>query len=1054
MSLSRFAVSRPVTIIVLVVIVLLLGAVSLNSLTLDLFPDMSLPMAVVLTDYEGAGPKEVEKMVTRPLEEVLGTVGNVEEISSTSRMDSSLVMVNFNWGTDMDFALLEIREKIDLLRNSLPDDAGKPLVFKMDPSLMPIIQVGISGNQSLEEIKELAEEEIKPRLERIAGVASVNIHGGRTKEIQVRVDPAALSNYELGLGDVVQALRSENLSLSGGRMETGMQELMVRVTGEFNSLDEIRELPLPAGGGAVVQIQDVAVVQEGFKDIDQYAYMNGKPSVGLTVQKQTDANTVLVAKGVKEILQNLSHELPGDLEFATVMDQSDYIMQSLSSVVRNIVIGGFLALLVLYLFLRNLRSTLVIALAMPISLIGTFTLIYFAGMSLNMMTLGGLALGIGMMVDSSVVVLENIFRYREEGHTLMEAAEKGSMEMTNAVTASTLTTVCVFLPVVFVEGLASILFKPLAFTVSFSLLVSLLVALTLIPMLSSRMLKVRNKALTARDAASTSLAGYKNRAFIFVEQALQRLDEKYRMLLQRSLNRRRLVVVIAALAIVISLALVPFVGVEFVPTMDEGMLMIDVTLPYGASLEQTKKVVTSVEEIVSKRPEVQTIFTEVGTEGSGMGLGLTSPEEGHLDVRLVDKRKRDKASEEVAEELRSQFASIPGAEIQVEVSDAAMGGPMAGAPVQVNILGDDLDVLRSLGEKVVAEVREVKGTRQVEMSMEEGRPEINVIIDREKASGYGIGAAQVARAVRSGVQGEVATYYRTGGDEYDLRVMLQESGSSNLQELRNLVLRSPAGYEVFLGDIAEFKVAEGPVAIERENQSRKVSVTSDLVGRDLGSVTKDIEARVSKIEIPSGYTVEYGGESKEMAEAFGNLTLALLLAIALVYLVMAAGFESLVHPFVIMFSLPATVVGVVLSLVITGFTFSVVTFIGVIMLGGIVVNNAIVLVDYINQLRRKGMEREEAILKAGPRRLRPILMTTLTTILAMLPLALFTGEGGEANAPMATVVIGGLITSTLLTLVLVPVIYTIVDDWGKGIARRLLRKREPEASEVPLTGED
>jgi len=1026
LTLSQLAIRRPVTVLMIIFMLLLLGGVSITRLGLDLFPNISLPIAAVYTEYSGAAPEEVEKMVTRPLEETLGTVSRVKGLESQSLEGASFIMAEFDWGTNMDFATLEIREKVDMAEYFLPEGTKKPVVFKFDPSLMPILQLGMSGDYSLADLQEVAEEIIKPRLERLEGVASVDVFGGLERELQVVVDPSRMKGYGVTLEQIAQALRAQNLSLSGGEVEEGASRLLVRTTGDLESVEEIRSLPINTPKG-LIELGDVARVEETYKERTEYSWMNGRPSIGLAIQKRTDANTVRVAADVFRTLHELKKELPGGLEIEPVMDQSKFINRSIRDVVRNAVVGGFLAMLILFFFLRNLRTTLIIGAAIPISIISTFILIYFSGLTLNMVSLGGLALGVGMLVDNAVVVLENIYRHREEGAERVQAAVEGSSEITNAITSSTLTTVAVFVPIIFVGGMAATMFRELALTVSFSLVTSLLVALTLIPMMSVRLLVVRD-------------GGPRNILTRGFDTLYGLVDGFYRRVLDWALRHRKAVVGLVVLSIVLTVLVAPRIGSEFLPNMDTGQINIQVELPSGSSLAATEEVVKKVERVAQEIPEAETVFTSLGFTGSMAGEGGSGSEVGGVLIQLVEKEKRQHSTSEIVEELRQKVKGFAGAEIKVTEVGGFGSEMLSGPPVVVKIKGDEFPVLRSLSEKVAQEIRAVQGTREVETSLGEGQPEIQVRVDRKKAASYGLTVAQVAQGLRSAFEGMVATRYRIDGDEIDVRLLLPEGHREDLADLKGLSLAGPGGTRVELAEVAELVRTIGPNTIEREDQVRVVSVTAQLAGRDLGSVMADIRQRLSSIALPAGYQIEYGGQSSEMRESFADLGLAFLIAVCLVYMVMAAGFESLVDPLTIMFSVPLAIVGAAFGLFLTGRPFSVIAFLGTIMLVGIVVNNAIVLLDYINILRRRGLERIEAIKRAGPVRLRPILITMLTTVLGMLPLALGIGEGAEADAPLATVVIGGLLLSTVLTLVVVPVFYTIFEDIGARVGIRSRRK--------------
>ena len=1041
MKLSNFSVNRPVAVIMVILALMMIGAVSLSGLHLDLLPEMELPVAIVITGYTGSAPQEVENMVTRPLEEALGTVGNISSISSMSSMGSSIVIPQFEMGTDMEFAALEMREKIDMVRGFLPEGADDPMVIKMDINLMPVMVLGISGERPVQELKAFAEDIIKPQIERQEGVASVEVTGGLTREIQVIVEPERLAAHGLSMSQVVQSLQLQNMNLSAGRVDRGGQEMALRVIGEYDEVDQVGDTVLTTTSGIRLSLKDVARVEDSFKDITGFSRLGEQPGISITVQKQSGANTVSVVRSTKAALEKLAPQFPEGVSIFTVMDQAKYIEFSISNVTSNLLLGAILAMLVLFVFLRNLRSTMVIALSMPISVITTFVLIYFGGLNLNMMSLGGLALGIGMMVDCSIVVLENIFRMREKGLDRKEAAISGSNEVANAITASVLTTVAVFFPIAFVKGIVSELFTELALTVSFSLLSSLLVALTLVPMLSSRLLKVNHlhNNNNRNETTDQRLQGRFARLMSISEKWFKALDEYYRVLLARCLARRALTVIIVAALLVGSLTLVPAIGAEFIPAIDQGMINVTVELPHGSSLEETDRVVSQVEQVFSGyEEEIELIFSSIGGGGMMIGMGGTGGSNtGGIYVSLVPLEERKLSTQEVIEGVRSQIGNIPGAEITVDAQDISTSMGMVSAPVEVSVKGENLSELERISAEIADLLRDIPGTWEVATSLEEGQPEIQLLVDREKAGVYGLSAAQIASAARMAIEGQVATRFRTGSDEIDVRVRLSEGGSKELAEIENLLVDSPLGLMVPLGEVAEIREVQAPITIQRSDQVRVVSITAQLQGKDLASVMGEVQHAVEENAfLPHGYTVKYGGEFELMTESFADLFLALLMAVALVYMVLAAQFESLLHPLVIMFSIPVAAIGVILGLFITGTSFSVVTFIGVIMLVGIVVNNAIVLVDYVNQLRGRGLARDEAILTAGPVRLRPILMTALTTILAMVPLTFGLGEGAELQVSMAVAVIGGLTVSTFLTLVIVPVVYSIFDDFSGLRSRR------------------
>lgn len=1033
MKISEIAVKRPVTILMMMLIILTLGFVSFAKLQVDLYPEIEVPIAIVMTEYEGVAPEEIETLITKPLEQSLSTVSNIKRVRSVSNEGMSIVIVEFNFGVDMDFAALEMREKVDLVKRFLPDDAESPMVMKIDPNAFPIMQIAFSNGTDLTKLQTLIEDKIQNRIERIEGVASANISGGYEDEIKIKVFQDKLNGYGISIAQIANIIRSENLNLPGGEVFSGDRELLVRTTGEFQDVIEIENLPIVLPSGGIVYLRDIAEVELTKKDVTNINRMNGRPSINMSIQKESNANTVLVAKKVKKELEKIEREFP-DLTIKTIIDTSEYINASIDNTSKNAVIGGILAVVILYLFLRNIRSTFIIATAIPISIIATFTILYFSGITINLMTLGGLALGIGMLVDNAIVVLENIYRFREEGYSRIEAAKLGAEEVGMAVLASTLTTIAVFLPITFTEGIASTLFKELALTVTFSLLSSLLVSVTLVPMLASKILKVEAKHSTRKFGLLTKI-------FDVFENLFEGLEKAYRKILRFSISHRKTTIFIAAVIFILSVVLTPFIGKEFFPAMDEGIIRIEVQLPTGSSLSDTNEVAAQIEEKIKNIKEIDSANFSIGG-GSNLRLIDSAGENiANVDIILVDLKQRERSANEIADEIRKLTRDIPGAKIEVSASSGSMGPMGGGAPISIEIKGDELDELKKISDDFVKLVSSVKGTREVKSSFEEGKPEVRIILKRKVASNYGLTASQVASVVKSSITGTIATQYKYKGTEIDVKIIGDDNIKRSLHNLESLLITTPLGTSIPLGQVAEFEIAKGPIAINRTDQVRTVTITSQISGRDLGAISQEINQKLQNYDMPRGYEYKFGGEREEMIESFKDLALALLLAILLVYMIMASQFESLLNPFIIMFTVPLAVAGGSIGLFVTRRTLSVPSIIGVIMLAGIVVNNAIVLVDYINTLRRRGIERDEAILKAGPTRLRPILMTTLTTVLGLLPLALGIGEGAEAQAPMATVVIFGLMLSTLLTLVFIPAIYIVFDNLVNKIKRKI-RKRE------------
>ncbi len=1029
MKIVETSVKRPIGVIMIILALILMGSISLKNLALDLYPELNLPIGIVVTEYEGAAPQEVEKLVTNTLEGTLGTVEGIKKIQSTSSQGQSLVILQFDWGSNMDAKINSMRDKLDLVTNFLPEDAGKPLVLKIDPTAMPIARLSVSGNIDSARLTQITEDIVKPRLERTPGVAQVSVIGAKEKEVKVEVSPLYLQGYGLSLNTIIQILGSENLSASAGTLPKGDREISLRINGEFENIEQIKDILIPLPKGGTVKLSDVAKVSEVFKETTEITKVSGKPSLSIDISKKSDGNTIQVANELYQSIEEINKHVPEGVKIDFVYDLSIFIRQSVDNVIQNLIIGGILAIVILYLFLRNIRSTMVIGITMPVAVITTFNLIYFTGESLNLLTLGGLALGIGMMVDSAIVILENIYRHREQGSSLVEAAIEGTKEVGPAVIASTLTTVAVFLPIVFVKGLAAELFRPLALTVSFALLASLIASITVVPMLSAKLLK-DNQELQKGNFLK-NLIYYPLEGF---HKMMDKVYHGYSKALAWGLKRRKTVVFGTIIAIAVTFALVPLVGTEFIPAMDQGEINIDVTLPEGTQLTETDRTVSLIEKELSEIEEVVTIFTSAGS-GGAMQMGLPSGNIGNLYIRLAPIDERDRTTDQVMEEIRGKISKFPGAE--VKVTQIQSGGFGTSTPISIMISGDDLIVLEQIAYQIKEVTEKVEGTRNVSTSVDEGRPEMRIIVDRDKAAAYGLNFAQIVSTVRTGFNGQVATRFRSEGTELDVRVTLPDEYKQDMNQIGDITLASPFGSQIPLKEVAEIVEIKGPAKIQREDQRRQVTVGSDIVGRDLGSITTDIQAEIDKLNIPEGYIVEIGGQVKEMTDAFGDLQYALILAVFLVYMVMAVQFEAVTYPFIIMFSMPATFIGIIVGLVLLGHPLSIPAFIGIIVLAGIVVNNAIVLIDYVNILRKRGMNREEAILKAGPNRLRPILMTTLTTILGLVPLMLGIGEGAETQAPMATVVIFGLSFSTLVTLILVPVIYTYVDDLERWFMKKL-----------------
>ncbi|MFW5718886.1 MAG: efflux RND transporter permease subunit, partial [Halanaerobium sp.] len=1003
MKLSDFSIKRPVTTAMIILIVLLLGTVALSRLNLDLYPDITFPGAAIVTDYEGVGSEEIENLITKQIESSVATVEGVQNVNSTSSMGSSTVVVEFGWDRNMDFAVQDLREQVDLISSSvLPEDAENPLIFKFDPAMLPIMNYGVSAEgMEIDELKEEVDDQLIPRLERIPGVAQVNMQGGLEREIVVSLKRDKLNHYNIDFDKITNIMRSENVNVSAGDVVQGDKEFLVRTVGKFSNLDEIRDINVPVGNEQI-KLSDVAEVKDGFADISSLSRTDGDRSLSLSLQKQTDANTVEVAAAVRQEIEQIKNEYP-DYSFSLALDQSEFIEDSIASVSQNAILGGLFAVIILFLFLRNIRSTIIIATAMPISIIGTFILMYFADVNLNVISLGGLALGVGMLVDNAVVVLENIYRYRIMGEGKVEAAREGSSEVGMAIVASTATTVVVFLPIVFVEGMAGQLFKDLALTVAFSLIASLVVALTLIPMLASKILKVKPKELKRSKKEG-------------------RIKRIYRASLSRALKHRWVFVVLLIVLLAGSFALAPQLGFEFMPNTDQGAFAVNYELPEGTSLSRSNEASAEIESILTDIEEVETVIATVGS--GGQMSSNTGSNIGNINVQLVDLAERDRSTSEIMEEVRERV-KIPDLDVSVEEQQGAPGGG-GGAPVNIKLRGNDLDVLERESAKAVAAIEDIEGLREIEDSFSEGQPEYQIKVNRSIASRFGLNVSQIANTVRTAISGSTATRYEVAGDEYDIRIRLEEDQIGKLSQVPEIDIQTPSGRMIPLSRVASLEITEGPVEILRTGQERYSEITADTYGVDLGTVMGRIQERLSEVELPEGYRFSYEGEFEDVQESFSSLSMAFGLAIILVYMVMASQFESLVHPFTIMFTIPLAVIGVVFGMYITNSIVSVASILGLITLAGIVVNNAIVMVDYINQLRRRGTEKIEAIITAGAVRLRPIMMTALTTILGLLPIAMGIGEGSESTQPMGIVIVSGLTFATFLTLFVIPIFYSLV----------------------------
>lgn len=1029
MKVSKIAINRPVTTVMLMFIIIVVGIVSYLKLPLDLFPQMNIPYAIVRTTYEGAGPSEIESLVTKPLEQVLGTVSNIKEVSSMSSNEQSIVVLEFVDGTDMDLAALDVREKIDLIKSALPSGTSAPMVMKIDPNAMAIMEVGLTGDVDLVEMKRIIDDGILNRIERIKGVASVSVSGAKEKEIKITMLPEKMAGYGISTAQIAQILRMENLNLPVGQANYGEQSLLVRTVGEFSNIEDIRNLPIQTASGTV-SLKDMAVITEDFKEMNSWSYMNGTPSINLSIEKQSTANTVEVSKAIKTEIANLQKDY-SEIQFSFLSDNSKLIEISIDSVVDSAVQGAVLALLILFIFLRNFRSTVIVGVAIPVSIIFSFVLMYFFNLSLNIVSLGGLTLGIGMLVDNSIVVLENIYRHREDGLRRAEAAYTGVKEVGMAVIASTFTTVAVFLPLIYVEGMVAQVFKDMSLTITFSLLASLIVALTVVPMMASKMLKIEKRDESKKKRLITRLLdGW--------GVLLDRIDGVYRKVLNWCIHRKAVTCFLMLIILVVSAYLGIMNGAELMPSVEMGTFSVSASTPQGSSMDKNYEIAERIQLELKDIQEIKNIYVTVtnGQSGAMSLMGGSGSNAVRITADVGSKSERERTVAEIVDEVRNDLeGKIAGAELSFQASEMSMS---TGKPVAIQISGDDYKVLENITADVMEIVQSVEGTREITSSLDEGQMEAQIEINRNKAAMYGLNMQTIAGALQNAVTGNIATTYKVNGTEIDVRVVYDPTKVEYMKDIENISIPSQLVGNVPLSDIGSIRIEESPSTIRRESNKRVVMVEADLFGVATNTANEQIEEKLAAYSMPQGYHYEIAGEMEELEESFNSLALAIAAAVLLVYMVLAAQFESFLHPFTIMFSIPLSVTGAVLGLVIAGKPISMPALIGILMLVGIVVNNAIVLVDYIIQLRADGMTRTEAILKAGPTRLRPIMMTMMTTVLALVPMSLGMGEGTDMMAPLAISVIGGLLLSTFTTLVIIPVIYDIFD--------RLVERRKRKKS--------
>lgn len=1029
MSIPRLAIHRPVTMFMISFVIVLLGAISLTRLPVDLMPDTEFPSITVRVSYAGVGPLEMEELVTRPIEQAVSAVAGLERVESTSSEGSSMVRLNFAWGTDLSEAADDVRTRVDRVRGRLPEDADPPTIFKFDSTAMPIMGIGVEGDYDLVTLRELAQNDLSPRLERVAGVAAVTVDGGLRRQIRVDLSREKITALNLSPDRVVQILRTENQNIPLGEVNDADRTLLLRSPGQFTNLEEIKNTVVLTRDGVPVYLKDIAEVKDSTEDRRSFTRINGRPGIRMRVTKQSGTNTVQIAEGVRAEIERINREVSG-IRMEVLDDQSKFIERAIHSVQEHAMIGSVLVIAIIFLFLRDLKSTLIICTSIPISVIGTFALLYFGGYTLNTLTFGGLALGIGMIVDAAIVVLENTYRHLEMGKDRMTAAIDGSEEVWSAILASTLTHIAVFVPMLFLTGVSSIMFGQLAAVVSFSLAMSLLVAVTIVPVLCSRLLDPPSHGKDTKG-----VFGAISRA---VDRGLDGLDAFYARSLHTALHHRPTVFAVGFALFAIALFLLPRIGFEFQPSTDEGEVSVDAELAVGTRIENTEAVIVQLENRIREVvPEATMLISQAG---GGGGFGNSSTHRGSIQVRLVPRTERQRSNEQISMDLRRQLSGIPGVVVRARASGGqnmmrGMGN-QGGGRLAVEIMGHDLESSKRIAQDVKTLLDSTPGVADSRLQREEGRPELSVRVDRDKAALLGMTVTGVANTIRTNVAGTQAAMFREFGNEYPIVVRLREEDREEVSSVGDVLLSTPAGQVLPAKNVMVIDRDTGPVSVERKNQERIQRVFAETEVT-LSEAVNSVQARIGEIEVPRDFAVGFGNEVEEQARSFRELQLVLILAIVLVYTVMASQYESLRDPFIIIFSIPLAAIGVVGILLLTGTAFSMQAYIGVIMLAGIVVSNAILLVDYTNTLReRDKMPLRQAIETAGRHRLRPILMTSTCTALGLVPMALGIGEGAELQAPLARVVIGGLMTSTLITLVFVPAMYTLFEEGWRGIFRK------------------
>ncbi|HQI42091.1 MAG: acriflavin resistance protein [Ignavibacteriales bacterium UTCHB2] len=1030
MLLTKFSIKRQITLLMFYAIVLAFSFFAFTQLKIDFFPEIQFPIAGVITSYPGVGPKDIETTISRQLEEAISSVKNIKKVSSQSFTGTSIIILEFKYGTDMNQAEVDIRKNIDFVRDYMPKEASDPLVFVFDPSMSPIMFLSLSSQYlGQSELRKLSEDRIEPMLERISGVASVATIGGLQRQINVYMNPTLLSSFNISPSEVAFALQSGRGIQPGGSLKTDVKTYQLSLLSEYTDLDQIKKTTVGIRNGKPVYVENVADVVDGFKENSTEARADFGEGIMIIINKQSDANTVQTSDLVKKEIPNILKRLPQGTKLNAVWAQSDFITRSINNLRDSALIAFVLAFIIIYVFLLNIRGSIIMGLSMPISVLATFAVLYASNITLNIISMAGLALAIGMLVDNSIVVLENIFRHRELGKSRIESADIGASEVGMAITASTLTTVAVFLPVLFVPNITGQLFKDMVLTITFSLLVSLVVALTLVPMMASNILEIEK----------IKSNGWLNKLKTKIGNSINSLLKYYHKILLWSLRRKKTVLGIVGIAFIISIVLAVLAGAEFLPKTDQGFININIEAPAGNPIEKTRVIVYQLEDIVKKVIKPDELESASFMFGTREGIGAFGSTEGTIEayIKLKPVNQRSRSQFEISDLIREKLNKIPGITYVFQEG----GGFSTEKAIEVKVIGFDIDGGIKIAEQIKSRMQKIKGFVDIGLNIKETTPELQVNLNYNMLNSFHLSTLQVAANVSTAIQGTVVSRLREEGDEYDIRVQFAKEFRNKKESLYNIQIPLPTGGFTTLGEIADINEVEATPTIFRENQNRFVSVGAGLSGLELSRAISEVQKIIDSTPIPSEYQVIIGGSAEDQQEAFFYLGLAFVAAILLVYMIMAAQFESLVDPLIIMFTVPLSVIGVFPFLFITGTTLSVMALVGLIMLVGIAVNNGIVLVDYINQIKRGGLPLYDAVEQGSLARMRPVLMTALTTILGMVPLAIELGEGAETWSPLARAVIGGLTATTVLTLVVIPILYIIFERAGERV-KAFLRKRK------------